>query len=166
MGYGGRKGGLNPPQNDSRRPGRGSQPQPQQHPAAAQQWDAAAHAAAWAAYAAGMPAPEPAPAPAPSYGTPRANLAAAGALQAAYLSSSGPARPAGNPLAEETFAVPTIGSAHGEVKLCFGFLNRGACTSGVQCKFKHVMNEHPAAIADRLRTGHTHNLPAALGGTR
>ena len=54
--------------------------------------------------------------------------------------------------------------APGEVRICFPFLNRGFCQRGAMCKFRHLTQDHPDAIADRMRTGHTHRIPQAGGG--
>ena len=55
-------------------------------------------------------------------------------------SSSGPSSPH-SPAAEET-------------RICFPFLNRGVCSFGAGCRFRHLAPDHPDAIADRVRTGH------------
>ena len=57
---------------------------------------------------------------------------------------------------------PTLAEP-GEKKICFPFLNRGMCQFSSQCKFRHLMPEHPDAIADRVRTGHTHRLAGFTG---
>ena len=41
----------------------------------------------------------------------------------------------------------------GETRICFPFLNRGACERGQACRFRHLAPDHPDAIADRMRTG-------------
>ena len=57
---------------------------------------------------------------------------------------------------------PTLAEP-GEKKICFPFLNRGMCQFSSQCKFRHLVPEHPDAIADRVRTGHTHRLAGFTG---
>ena len=44
-------------------------------------------------------------------------------------------------------------------RICFPFLNSGSCARGNLCKFRHLPQDHPDAIADRVRTGHVHRLP-------
>ncbi len=46
----------------------------------------------------------------------------------------------------------------GEMRICFPFLNRGFCQYGESCKYRHLAQDHPDAIADRLRTGYTERL--------
>lgn len=41
-----------------------------------------------------------------------------------------------------------------EPRICFPFLNRGICSFGAGCRFRHLEPTHPDAIADRVRTGH------------
>ena len=41
----------------------------------------------------------------------------------------------------------------GETRICFPFLNRGSCDRGQACRFRHLTQDHPDAIADRMRTG-------------
>jgi len=60
--------------------------------------------------------------------------------------------------------MPMMGGARGgaagsESRICFPFLNKGACARGDQCKFRHLSQDHPDAIADRIKTGHLHRLP-------
>lgn len=45
------------------------------------------------------------------------------------------------------------GPAPGEQRICFPFLNRGACERGASCRYRHLAPDHPDAIADRMRTG-------------
>ena len=40
-------------------------------------------------------------------------------------------------------------------RICFPFLNRGVCHYGANCKYRHISQDHPDAIADRMRTGRT-----------
>ena len=51
-------------------------------------------------------------------------------------------------------------AAPGEVRICFPFLNRGFCNFGENCKYRHLAQDHPDAIADRVRTGHTGKINA------
>ena len=46
-----------------------------------------------------------------------------------------------------------------ESRICFPYLNHGTCARGNLCKFRHLEQDHPDAIADRVRTGHVHRLP-------
>jgi len=62
-----------------------------------------------------------------------------------------PLLPVGDPLSSA--------AAHGETRICFPFLNKGVCDRGSACKFRHLSQDHPDAIADRWRTGHLHKLP-------
>ena len=57
---------------------------------------------------------------------------------------------------------PTLASPE-EKRICFPFLNRGMCQFSSQCKFRHLTETHPDAIADRMRTGHTHRLAGFTG---
>ena len=57
---------------------------------------------------------------------------------------------------------PTLAEP-GEKRICFPFLNRGMCQFGSQCKFRHLLETHPDAISDRVRTGHTHRLAGLTG---
>lgn len=41
-----------------------------------------------------------------------------------------------------------------DTRICFPFLNRGVCSFGAGCRFRHLAPDHPDAIADRVRTGH------------
>jgi hypothetical protein len=52
-----------------------------------------------------------------------------------------------------------------DARICFPFLNSGRCDRGALCKFRHLSQDHPDAIADRIRTGHRHKIPmqAQLG---
>jgi len=45
------------------------------------------------------------------------------------------------------------GPAPGEQRICFPFLNRGACERGAACRYRHLTPDHPDAVADRMRTG-------------
>ena len=60
------------------------------------------------------------------------------------------ARPAGQP-------PPSSGA-----RICFPFLNKGICARGSECKFRHLSQDHPDAVADRLRTGHVHRINPCL----
>ena len=42
----------------------------------------------------------------------------------------------------------------GETRICFPFLNRGYCNFNANCRFRHLTQDHPDSIADRVRTGH------------
>ena len=59
--------------------------------------------------------------------------------------------------------MPATGGARAgdaqETRICFPFLNKGVCARGDQCKFRHLSQDHPDAIADRIKTGHLHRLP-------
>ena len=57
---------------------------------------------------------------------------------------------------------PTLAMSEGESRICFPFLNKGTCARGQMCKFRHLEQGHPDAIADRMRTGHTNRLPAGM----
>ena len=46
--------------------------------------------------------------------------------------------------------------------ICFPFLNHGACSRGQGCRFRHLEQDHPDAIADRVRTGHVDKLVGKL----
>lgn len=46
-----------------------------------------------------------------------------------------------------------------EARICFPFLNKGFCQRGSMCKYRHLPQDHPDAIADRMRTGHHHRIP-------
>ena len=46
-----------------------------------------------------------------------------------------------------------------EARICFPFLNHGQCARGSLCKFRHLDQDHPDAIADRVRTGYTNRIP-------
>eukprot|EP00966_Prymnesium_polylepis_P185011 4287818-Prymnesium_polylepis.1 len=52
-------------------------------------------------------------------------------------------------------APPATSDAQKE-PICFPFLNKGVCKLGASCRFRHLTQDHPDAIADRIRTGHTH----------
>ena len=53
-----------------------------------------------------------------------------------------------------------------DARICFPFLNKGFCQRGAACKFRHLDQSHPDAIADRLRTGHTHRIPVGMSATQ
>jgi len=42
----------------------------------------------------------------------------------------------------------------GETRICFHFRNKGVCKFGNACRFRHLGESHPDAMADRARTGH------------
>ncbi len=113
---------------------------------AAQQHAAYANSAAYAAagaYGAYPPQPYGAAAGAVAYShQPSAHAAAAAAQQQQP--------PPGG-------VVPTMAPPDG--RICFPYLNRGKCQHGAMCRFRHLAQDHPDAIADRLRTGHVHRIP-------
>jgi hypothetical protein len=45
-----------------------------------------------------------------------------------------------------------------DTRICFPFLNRGVCSFGAGCRFRHLAPDHPDAIADRVRTGHVFKI--------
>ena len=47
-------------------------------------------------------------------------------------------------------------------RICFPYLNHGACNRGSSCRFRHLEQDHPDAIADRVRTGHVAKLVGKL----
>jgi hypothetical protein len=49
-----------------------------------------------------------------------------------------------------------------ESRICFPFLNHGQCSRGSLCRFRHLEQDHPDAIADRVRTGHVSKLVGKL----
>ena len=49
-----------------------------------------------------------------------------------------------------------------ESRICFPYLNHGTCARGNLCKFRHLEQDHPDAIADRVRTGHVSKLVGRL----
>ena len=49
-----------------------------------------------------------------------------------------------------------------QAALCFPFLNKGVCSYGDACRYRHVSADHPDAIADRMRTGHTYMIPQGV----
>ena len=66
-------------------------------------------------------------------------------------------------LAQQSVAGGGQAEGSGETgRICFPFLNSGTCARGNLCKFRHLEQDHPDAIADRLRTGHTHKLPPSM----
>eukprot|EP00965_Chrysotila_dentata_P099569 3291390-Pleurochrysis_carterae.AAC.4 len=72
------------------------------------------------------------------------------------------ARPAATPGPADE--VPTAAPAGG--RICFTFLNKGSCTYAGECRFRHLMPEHPDAVADRVRTGHVGKLPTQVCDAR
>ena len=60
-------------------------------------------------------------------------------------------------------SVPPVAQASNSLspdpRICFPFLNSGRCERGALCKFRHLSQDHPEAIADRMRTGHHHKIP-------
>ena len=56
--------------------------------------------------------------------------------------------------------VPTQAEPNG--RICFPWLNHGACSRGAYCNFRHLDQDHPDAIADRVRTGHVGKLVGRL----
>lgn len=44
-------------------------------------------------------------------------------------------------------------------RICFPFLNHGRC-SHENCRFRHLPQDHPDAVADRMRTGAYDKIPA------
>ena len=80
---------------------------------------------------------------------------AAPAVAAADQLPAGPAQ-LGNPTREvRTLAAPNA-------RLCFTYLNHNTCSRGSACSFRHVLPDHPDAIADRIRTGHLSRLEGIL----
>jgi len=51
------------------------------------------------------------------------------------------------------------GQTSGVVKICFPFLNKGSCERGDACRFRHLAQDHPDAVADRMRAGAYSKIP-------
>jgi len=47
-----------------------------------------------------------------------------------------------------------------EARICFSFANRGNCSFGARCRFRHLSQTHPDTVADRMRTGVYDEVPA------
>ena len=47
----------------------------------------------------------------------------------------------------------------GETRLCFEFTNKGRCRRRDKCSFRHVLREHPDAIADAEARGRSGAAP-------
>ena len=62
-------------------------------------------------------------------------------------------QPAAPLLADPGAQYPTS-APPGETRICFPFLNKGVCNFGNACRFRHLAESHPDAMADRARTGH------------
>ena len=45
-------------------------------------------------------------------------------------------------------------------RLCYAFLNRGSCDRP-ECTFRHLLPGHPDAVADRVKNGQAHKVPAS-----
>ena len=61
-----------------------------------------------------------------------------------------------------TTAPEGMSSESESTRICFPFLNHGACSRGSLCRFRHLDQDHPDAIADRVRTGHVDKLVGKL----
>ena len=56
----------------------------------------------------------------------------------------------------------TDNGAASAARICFPWLNHGSCSRGEFCKFRHLEQDHPDAVADRVRTGRVDKLVGKL----